>query len=114
VAQLVKALRYKLEGRGFDSRWYNWNFLLAESIWLHYGLRIDSVSNRSKYQEYFLGGGGGGGEDGRFVELTLPPLCANSLEIGEPQPLGIRRAVIALYRDCLPEFLLLRSGHPYH
>jgi hypothetical protein len=27
VAQLVEALRYKLEGRGFDSR-YNWNFSL--------------------------------------------------------------------------------------
>jgi hypothetical protein len=26
VAQLVKALRYKPEGRGFDSRWSNWNF----------------------------------------------------------------------------------------
>jgi hypothetical protein len=26
VAQLVKALRYKLEGRGFDSRWCRWNF----------------------------------------------------------------------------------------
>ena len=29
VAQLVEALRYKSEGRGFDSRWCNWNFLLA-------------------------------------------------------------------------------------
>jgi hypothetical protein len=27
--QLVEALRYKSEGRGFDSRWCNWNFLLA-------------------------------------------------------------------------------------
>jgi hypothetical protein len=26
VAQLVRALRYKPEGRGFDSRWGNWNF----------------------------------------------------------------------------------------
>jgi hypothetical protein len=26
VAQLVKALRYKPEGRGFDSRWSHWNF----------------------------------------------------------------------------------------
>jgi len=23
VAQLVEALRYRSEGRGFDSRWYN-------------------------------------------------------------------------------------------
>jgi len=29
VAQLVEALRYKPEGRGFDSRWCHWNFLLT-------------------------------------------------------------------------------------
>jgi len=28
VAQLVEALRYKPEGRGFDSRWCLWNFVL--------------------------------------------------------------------------------------
>jgi hypothetical protein len=27
VAQLIEALRYKLEGRGFDSRWGHWDFL---------------------------------------------------------------------------------------
>jgi hypothetical protein len=26
VAQLVEALRYKAEGRGFDSRWCSWDF----------------------------------------------------------------------------------------
>jgi hypothetical protein len=29
VAQLVEALRYKAEGRGFDSRWCHWNFSLT-------------------------------------------------------------------------------------
>jgi hypothetical protein len=29
VAQLVEALRYKPEGRGFDSRWCQWNVSLA-------------------------------------------------------------------------------------
>ena len=29
VAQLVEALRYKAEGRGFDSRWSYWNFSLT-------------------------------------------------------------------------------------
>jgi hypothetical protein len=29
VAQLVEALRYKPEGRGFDSQWCHWNFSLA-------------------------------------------------------------------------------------
>ena len=28
VAQLVEALRYKPEGRGFDFRWCHWNFSL--------------------------------------------------------------------------------------
>ena len=29
VAHLVEALRYKPEGRRFDSRWYHWNFSLT-------------------------------------------------------------------------------------
>ena len=29
VAQLTEALRYKLEGQGFDSRWCHWNFSLT-------------------------------------------------------------------------------------
>jgi hypothetical protein len=45
VVQLVEALRYKSEGRGFDSRWCH----------PHYGPGVDSASNRNKYQKYFLG-----------------------------------------------------------
>jgi hypothetical protein len=41
-------------------------------------------SNRNEYQDYFMGGKGG-----RCVGLTtLPPSCAECLEIWEPQPLG--------------------------
>ena len=29
VAQLVEALRYKPEGRGFDSRWCHWIFFIG-------------------------------------------------------------------------------------
>jgi hypothetical protein len=29
MVQLAEALRYKPEGRGFDFRWCNWNFLLT-------------------------------------------------------------------------------------
>ena len=29
VVQFAEALRYKSEGRGFDSRWYHWNFSLT-------------------------------------------------------------------------------------
>jgi hypothetical protein len=81
VAQLVEALRYKPESRGFDSRW-------CHSFRSHYGPGVDSVSNRNEYQESFLGGKGG-----RCVGLTtLPPSCADCLEIWEPQPPGTLRA----------------------
>ena len=55
MAQLVEALRYKLESREFDSRWCHWNFSLTQSFRLHYGPGVDSASNRNEYQEYFLG-----------------------------------------------------------
>jgi hypothetical protein len=29
VARWVEAMRYKPEGRGFDSRWRHWNFSLT-------------------------------------------------------------------------------------
>jgi len=53
-----------------------------------YGPGVDSASNRNEYQEYFLRGKGG-----RCVGLTsLPPSCADRLEIWEPQPPGTLRA----------------------
>jgi len=55
VAQLVEALCYKPEGRGFDSRWCHWIFSLTQSFRTHYGPGVDSASNRNKYQECFLG-----------------------------------------------------------
>ena len=56
VAQLVEALRYKLEGRGFDSRWCHWNFSLTQSFRPLYGPGVNSASNGNEYQEYLLGG----------------------------------------------------------
>jgi hypothetical protein len=47
VAQLVGALCYKPEGRGFVSR-----FTILRS---HYGPGVYSAFNRNEYQEYFLG-----------------------------------------------------------
>jgi hypothetical protein len=50
----------------------------------HYGPGDDSASNRNEYQEYFLRGKGG-----QFLGLTtLPPSCADCIEIWEPQPPG--------------------------
>ena len=51
MAQLVEGLRYKPEGRGFNSRWCHWNFSFFRP---HYGPGVDSVSNGNEYQEYFL------------------------------------------------------------
>jgi len=55
VAQLVEALRYKPERRGFDSRWCHWNFSLTQSCRPHHDPGVDSASNRNEYQEYFKG-----------------------------------------------------------
>ena len=88
MAQLVEALCYKPEGREFDSRCCQWNFSLKSSCRPHYGPCVDSASNRNEYQEYFLVGKGGW-----CVGLTtLPPSCADCLEIWEPQPPGTLRA----------------------
>ena len=51
---MFEALRYKLEGRGFDCRWCHWNFSLTQSFRPHYDSGVDSASNRNEYQEYFL------------------------------------------------------------
>jgi hypothetical protein len=74
VSQLVEALRYKTEGRGFDSRWCHWNFTLIQSFRQHCGPEVDSASNRNEYQEYFLGGKGG-----RCLRLKILPLSYGSI-----------------------------------
>ena len=89
VAQLVEALHYKPKGRGFDSRWCHWN-ISGDTM----DLGVDSASNRNEYQASFLGGKGG-----RCLGLTtLPSLCADCLEIWEPQPPGTLRACSVMYR----------------
>jgi len=67
---------------------------------------VDSASNRNECQEYFLRGKGC-----QCIGLTtLPPSCAECLEIWEPQPSGTLRAC--------PEIALLYltvsdSGHNF-
>jgi hypothetical protein len=72
-------------------------FLMSlEFFRLLYNPEFDSASNRNEYQEYFLRGKGG-----RCVGLTtLPPSCADCLEIWEPQPPGTLKDWIGLNRDC--------------
>ena len=82
VVQRVEALRYKPEGRGFDSQCCQLCRTMA--------LGVVSASNRNEYQEYFLGGKGG-----QYKGLTtLTPSCADCLEIWEPQ--GLSRPVMGL------------------
>ena len=110
LAQLVEAMRYKPEGRGFDSRWCHWDLSLTYSFRSHYGPGVDSASNINECQEYFLGGSGG-----RCVWLTtLPPSCAHCLEIWEPQPPGTLRASLDLYRDCFISCSFHSWRIPYH
>jgi len=69
---LVGPLRYKPEGRGFDSLW-------------QYCPRVDTAFHISEEREYFLGD-----KSGRCVGLTTLPLsCADCREIWETQTSGI-------------------------
>ena len=78
VAHLVEALRYKPEGRGFDSRWCHWNFSLTYSFLPHYGPGVDSAS--TTLPRIFLWG-----EGGWCVGLTtLQFSCANCHGLLEP------------------------------
>ena len=89
VAQLVKALRYKPEGRGFDSRWCHNPSGRIMALMSNQPLTEMSTRNISW------------GKGGRCIELTtLPPSCADFPEIWEPQPPGTIRASPSLYRDC--------------
>jgi len=73
---VVKALRYKLADRGFDSRWCHWNFSVTQSFRSHYGPGVDSASKRNEC--VFSRGKGG-----RCVRLTtLPSSCAVVMKSG--------------------------------
>jgi hypothetical protein len=52
---MFEALRYKPEGRGFDSRWCHWNFSLTVILLTALWPWVDSSPSRNEYQEYFLG-----------------------------------------------------------
>jgi len=77
-------------GCGFDFRWCHWKFSLTSSFRPHYGPGVDSASNRNEYQEYHLVVKGG---------RSLPPSCADCLEVWEPQIPGAHRACPGLYSD---------------
>ena len=82
VAQVVIALRYKSEVRGFDSRWCHWHNLSGRTVALGSTQPLTEMSTRNISW---------GDKGGRCVGLTLPPSCADCLEIWEPQPPGTLR-----------------------
>ena len=51
MVQLVEALRYRLEGLGFDSRWFHWNYSLTITMTVH-RLRAESALNRCTVQPF--------------------------------------------------------------
>jgi hypothetical protein len=66
---------------------YICTFIYVRSVVYRDSPWVDAASTRNDYQEYFLGGKGG-----RCVGLTtLPPSCADCLEIWEPQLPGTVR-----------------------
>jgi hypothetical protein len=67
---------------------------------------VDSASNRNEYQKYFLGGKGGW----CIGLITLPPSCADCLEIWDPSPPGTLRACPDLYKDCFTFMCILETA----
>jgi hypothetical protein len=55
VVQLVEAMRYEPECRGFDFRLGHRNFSLTYSFRPHIYQGVDLASKRNKYQGYLLG-----------------------------------------------------------
>jgi hypothetical protein len=76
VAQLVEALRYKPEGRGFDFRWGHWDFFVD--------LSLGPTQPLTEMSARVISWGGGGDKGGRCIGLTtLPPSCVDCLEMLE-------------------------------
>jgi hypothetical protein len=96
VEQLVEALSYKPEDRGFDSRWCQFNFLLIYFFRPHYVLGAVLACNRNEYQKYFLGvmTAGAYGRQSYHLHVSIV-LKSGSLNLLEPSG-----PVIDLYRNC--------------
>ena len=103
VAQLDETVRHKPQGRGFDTRWCQWNSSFTKS------LRWHPTSTRNEYQEYFPGGKGG-----RCVWLTnIATSSADCVDIRGPGLPGTLRACRCLHRDCFTVYIQTTGFHVY-
>jgi hypothetical protein len=95
VAQLIKALRCKPEGCGFDSGLDYWDFSLTFNPC---GCRpaVDSATNTYEYVGYILGSKGGRCLGLQTFRLQVP----TAKKYWEPQTLRALRACLGLYRGC--------------
>jgi hypothetical protein len=89
VGAVVWSTALKAKGLGVCSRWRYWNFSLSKSFRPHYGLGVDSASNRNEHQEYFLGAKGG-----RCVGLIA--MCRMSWNLGALTPFMFQVNVLAI------------------
>ena len=79
VAQWLRRCATNLKVAGSIPAGVSGFFIVIKSFRSHYGLGVDSASNRNEYQEYFLGV-----KSGRCVRLTTLPPSWDSHVIWEP------------------------------
>jgi hypothetical protein len=91
---VVKALRYKPTGRGFDSRWCHWDFSVTFCR-SHYDPGVDSASNSNEYQVYFLGVKAAGAQGWQPYHHPVP-WSWNLRTLTSWNPLGHSRPVTGL------------------
>jgi len=96
VAQFVEALHFNLEGHGFDTQWCHWKFYLPKTSG-----RTKTLGSTHPATEMSTRNISCGDKGSQCIGLTtLPPSCANCLEIWKPQPPGTLTACLDQYRDC--------------
>jgi hypothetical protein len=95
AAQLVAALFHKPEGRGFDFRWFHWNFSFIKSFRLLYGPGVDSASNRNESRSICWG----------YRRSVLTNFMCRLSEVWEPQLPGTLEACPGITSSILTKFL---------